>query len=189
MKRTITRDARSLIFLLLLLSLLHPFQTAKLFAQQPASATTSAGVTLKPEVQSLASFEGKWACSGVFPSNGKEIESQIVFLPELEGAWLWVRHDDLPPNRFHALEMWGFDPAENQFVAFIYDNFGGVRKFTSSGWTEDKLIWLGETSKTDPPSVQRFVYTRSSPSQFAVNWEAKKGNAGWAVGDTLTCKK
>jgi hypothetical protein len=189
MKRTIMRYGRNLVFLPVLLLLAHPFQTAKLFAQQAASATTSAGVMLKPEVQSLASFEGKWACSGVFPSNGKEIESQIVFLPELEGAWLWARHDDLPPNRFHALELWGFDPAEKQFVAFIYDNFGGVRKFTSSGWTEDKLIWLGETSKTDPPTVQRFVYTRNSLSQFAVSWEVKKGNAGWAVGDMLTCKK
>jgi hypothetical protein len=85
--------------------------------------------------------------------------------------------------------LWGFDPAEKQFVAFLYDNFGGVRRFTSSGWVEDKLIWIGESSKTDPPTVQRFVYKRDNPSQFALNWEVKKGAADWAIGDALTCKK
>jgi hypothetical protein len=175
------------LVLLLLALLSEAVGPRELTAQQsgPASAT----VKLKPEVESIASFEGKWACRGIFPSNGKTIESQIVFTADLEGAWLTVRHDDLPPNRFHAFELWGFDPAEKQYVAFVYDNFGGVRKFTSSGWTGDKLIWLGETSKTDPPTVQRFVYRRDNPSQFVVNWEVKKGTADWAVGDTLTCKK
>jgi hypothetical protein len=80
-----------------------------------------------------------------------------VFAADLEGAWLAVRHHDLPTNRFQAFELWSFDPAEKQYVALLCDNFGGVRKFISSGWTEDKLIWLGESSKTDPQSVRRFV--------------------------------
>jgi hypothetical protein len=188
MKRTMSRRGGTLA-LLPLVFLLACLEPSELFAQQPAEAAVAAGVTLKPEVQSLGGFLGKWACRGVFPSNGKSIESQIVFAPELEGAWLGVRHDDLPPNRFHALEHWGFDTDEKQFVAFVYDNFGGARKFTSSGWAEDKLIWLGESSKTDPPAVQRFVYKRDTPSQFVVNWEVKKGTADWVVGDTLTCKK
>ena len=189
MKTTIACRRGTLAFLRWLLLLACSLQTPELFAQQSAGAAASTSVTLKPEAQSLAGFEGKWACRGVFPSNGKSIESQIVFAPELEGAWLGVRHDDLPPNRFHAFELWGFDPAEKQFVAFVYDNFGGARKFTSPGWAEDKLIWLGESSKTDPPTVQRFVYKRDSSSQFVVNWEVKKGSADWVVGDTLTCKK
>ena len=177
------------LVLLLLTLLSEAVGPRVLRAQQSGTAGPSASVKLKPEVESLASFEGKWACRGIFPSNGKTIESQIVFAADLEGAWLTVRHDDLPPNRFHAFELWGFDPAEKQYVAFVYDNFGGVRKFMSSGWAEDKLIWLGETSKTDPPGVQRFVYKRDNPSQFVVNWEVKKGAADWVVGDTLTCKK
>jgi hypothetical protein len=174
---------------LLLLALVSEAVGPRELKAQSGTAGPSANVKLKPAVESLASFEGKWACRGIFPSNGKPIESQIVFAADLEGAWLTVRHDDLPPNRFHAFELWGFDLSEKQYVAFFYDNFGGVRKFVSSGWTEDKLIWLGESSKTDPPSVPRFVYKRDSPSQFVVNWEVKKGTADWAVGDTLTCKK
>jgi len=189
MKPTLAPSGRIQSLLGLLAVLTYSFGTGTLLAQQPASGTPSTSVKLKVELESLASFEGKWACRGVFPSNGNAIESQIVFVPELEGAWLGVRHDDLPPNRFHAFELWGFDAAEKQFVAFVYDNFGGARKFTTSGWAEDKLIWLGESSKTDPPTVQRFVYKRDNPSQFVVNWEVKKATADWAVGDTLTCKK
>jgi hypothetical protein len=180
---------RNVSLALLLLTILSEAVGPGKLKAQSGIAGPSANVKLKPEVESLASFEGKWACRGIFPSNGKQIESQIVFAADLEGAWLTVRHDDLPPNRFHAFELWGFDPAEKQYVAFLFDNFGGVRKFISSGWTEDKLIWMGESSKTDPPSVQRFVYKRDNPSQFVVNWEVKKGTADWAVGDTLTCKK
>lgn len=181
--------AKVLPILLLLVLLTQPFGRPELSAQQSAIRVAPPGVRLKPEVEAFLTFPGKWACRGLFPSSGKAIESQIVFSAELEGAWLLARHDDLPPNRFHAFELWGFDPAEKQFVAFVYDNFGGVRKFTSSGWMEDKLIWLGETSKTDPPTEQRFVYKRDSPSQFVLNWEVKKGTADWAIGDTLTCTK
>jgi Protein of unknown function (DUF1579) len=145
---------------------------------------------LKKELESLTPLIGKWACQGVFPSNGKHIESQITFTPDLEGAWLSMRHDDLPPNAFHAAEFWGFDSSAKQFVAFIYDNFGGSRKFTSSGWTDEgKLIWMGETSQTDPPTTQRFVYKLDNPAQFVLNWEVRRGAADWAIGDTLTCKK
>jgi|SRR5580658_7203992 hypothetical protein len=180
---------KALPILLLLMLWTQPFGGRELSAQQTAGGAASPSGKWKPAVEGFATLEGEWACRGVFPANGKTIESQIVFSPELEGAWLFARHDDLPPNRFHAFELWGFDSAEKQFVAFVYDNFGGVRKFTSSGWTENKLVWLGETSKTDPPAVQRFVYKRDNPSQFALNWEVKKGTADWAVGDTLTCKK
>jgi hypothetical protein len=74
----------------------------------PPAAASSA--TFKPEIAALAEFAGSWACKGVFPSNGQRIESRITFASDLEGAWLSVRHDDLPPNRFHAYEWWAMIP-------------------------------------------------------------------------------
>jgi hypothetical protein len=158
------------------------------FRVQQANGAASES-KLKKEIEGFAPLQGKWSCAGVFPSNGKKIESQIGFVPDLDGAWLVTRHDDLPPNVFHDAEYWGYDSAAKQFVAYIYDNFGGVRKFTSSGWVEDKLIWLGEPSKTEPPRLERFVYKRDSSAQIEVNWEVKQGTKDWAIGDTLTCKK
>lgn len=159
------------------------------FHARQAKPTEASEPKLKKEIESLAPLQGKWSCQGVFPSNGKRIESQIAFVPDLDGVWLVKRHDDLPPNVFHDAEYWGFDSAAKQFVAYVYDNFGGVRKFTFSGWSGDKLTWLSEPSKTDPPRLERFVYKRDTATQIEVNWEVKQGAKDWAIVDTLTCKK
>jgi hypothetical protein len=166
-----------------------PCLAATSFSPEQAKAAEGSEPKLKKEIEAFAPLQGKWACAGVFPSSGKKIESQIAFAPDLDGAWLVKRHDDQPPNVFHDAEYWGFDSAAKQFVAYIYDNFGGVRKFTSSGWTDDKLTWLGEPSKSDPPRLERFVYQRDSPTQIEVNWEVKQGAKDWSIGDSLTCKK
>jgi hypothetical protein len=167
-----------------------PLHAATVADKPQKDATQSASpVQLGKELETLAYFTGHWSCQGVFPSNGKPIASQIVFAPDLAGAWLTVRHDDLPPNRFHAFEMWGFDKEAKQFVNFIYDNFGGARKFTSSGWSENAMIWAGESLKASPVALERFVFRRVDSGQFLVNYEVKRGPDDWAIGDTLTCKK
>lgn len=158
-------------------------------ARQTAGGTDAGTSKLKKELEAFSGLPGLWSCQGLFPSSGKKIESTIRFSADLDGAWLVKRHDDQPPNVFHDAEYWGFDSASKQFVAFIYDNFGGVRKFTSSGWSDDKLTWLGEPSKSDSPRLERFVYKHDSPTQIEVNWEVKKDSSDWAIGDRLTCKK
>jgi len=157
--------------------------------QEPHPAAAASGANLKPEIAALAEFAGAWACKGVFPSNGQSIESRITFAPDLEGAWLFVRHDDLPPNRFHAYEVWGYDSAAKQYSAFIFDNFGGARAFTSPGWSADALIWTIKPADSSSAPGQRFVFKREKPAgQFVVNYEVKRG-ADWKIGDTLTCTR
>lgn len=180
---------KNAVTLLIMLALLISPNWALLGAPQSAGPGDLAGEPLNGEIESFAGLEGQWACEGVFPSSEKRLISTILFAPSLEGMWLSVRHDDLPPNKFHAVEYWGFDSSEKQFVAFVFDNFGGARKFTSSGWASDRFIWLGEASRTSPVTVQRFAYKRHNPNQLLVSWEVKKGTADWAVGDTLTCKR
>lgn len=158
-------------------------------AQQSKAPNDPSGNKPNQEVELLARLQGRWSCEGVFPLNGKHIASKVVFASDLENAWLLVRHDDLPPNIFHSSEYWGFDLGKKQFVAFVFDNFGGVREFTSSGWEREKLIWTGDISKTTPPRVERFVYELDRPDRLLVNWEVKEGTANWRVGDTLTCKR
>ena len=153
----------------------------------PPAAASSA--TFKPEIAALAEFAGSWACKGVFPSNGQRIESRITFASDLEGAWLSVRHDDLPPNRFHAYEWWGYDSAAKEYTAFLFDNFGGARAFTSPGWNENALIWTVKPANPASVPAQRFVFARERPGeQFVVNYEVKRG-ADWKIGDTLTCTR
>jgi hypothetical protein len=146
----------------------------------------SSSPRLKKELQPLAYFAGHWTCSGVFPSTGKEIASDLVARVDLDGAWLMLRHDDAPPNRFHAAELWGFAPESNEFVAYIFDNFGGARKFTSPGWADTQWIWSGEPG---PATSERFVFTRVSATALTTSYEVKRGSADWAIGDKLTCKR
>ena len=41
-------------------------------------------------------FVGNWSCTGEF-ANGKKIEADLSFVPELDGKWLLYRHADRPP--------------------------------------------------------------------------------------------
>ena len=120
---------------------------------------------LKPELASLKYFQGSWACEGRFVANGRPISAAMTFAPELDGAWLAHRLYDRPPNPFHALELWGYDKTARQFESFIHDNFGGVRLFTSPGWTGDRLVWTGDALTPDAKEVQHFIFERKSQSE------------------------
>ncbi len=152
-------------------------------AKQPSPA-------LKPELQSLSYFIGQWNCSGEFPASHKPISSRIVFFPDLDGSWLSFRWDDNPPGQFHALELWGFDKTEHSFTNSIYDNFGGMRIFHSSGWVGDELVWgPRDLPPNSPIASERFVFDRKSAREFVVSWEVQRPNAQqWTVGDRLACR-
>lgn len=152
-----------------------------LFAQTPA------GPVLKPEVSSLAYFQGAWSCEGHFFSADRKISADMAFHPDVEGAWLVARHDDRPPNVFHALGLWGFDKTANHFVAVITDNFGGVRMFTSPGWEADRLTWTTETQSATGKTAQHFLIDKKSPREFAMTYETNRADGPWKPVDTITC--
>lgn len=144
---------------------------------------------LKPELAGLSFFEGSWDCNGKFLKNDKKISSDMTFQPDLEGAWLMLRHDDRAPNQFHAVESWGFDKTTNRFVAVVTDNFGSVRMFTSLGWQQDRLEWTGDLLTSDRKANQRFLFERKGSREFVMTFELSKEHGDWLPIDTLTCAK
>jgi hypothetical protein len=174
----------SVSVLFLLAATLCASPLSKFLAAQ--DATTGGPAHLKNELSSLQFFSGSWGCKGTFPASGKTIESHITFTPDLDGAWLSMRHDDIPPNRFHALELWGWDAKQSQFSATIFDNFGGARHFTSPGFQDQTLTWNADTVAPSTTPAERFVFRKDSATQFTVNWEVNRDSA-WKIGDTLTC--
>ncbi|HEV2989536.1 MAG TPA: DUF1579 family protein [Candidatus Angelobacter sp.] len=144
---------------------------------------------LKPELASLSFFEGSWDCNGKFLKNDKKISSDMTFQPDLEGAWLMLRHDDRPPNQFHAVESWGFDKTAGRFVAVVTDNFGSVRMFTSPGWQQDRLEWTGDLLTSDKKTSQHFLFDRKGPKEFVMTFELSQEQGGWKPIDSLTCAK
>lgn len=157
------------------------FAVIAVLSDAPALGDPPAGGP--PPTSSLAYFVGTWSCQGVFPSSGKTIASTIRFAQD--GASLLKHHDDLPPNAYHAIELWGLRGTDGRFNAAIQDSLGGVRDFSSPGWSADSLIW---TSAPQVHPQQQFAYTKNSNNSFQVDWRVLK-NGSYVVGDTLTCTR
>ncbi len=177
----------------ILVALLECVATLLLFATMtPAlDVQQQSSPPLKPELQQLSFFTGHWNCTGEFPASHRPISSHIVFSPELDGSWLALRWDDNAPSVFHALELWGFDKAEHRFTDSIFDNFGGMRIFHSSGWIADELTWgPRDLPANSPITGEQFVIDRKSAKEFVISWEVRKPRAQhWIVGDRLTCRR
>jgi len=192
--------AHCCITALLLIAIVSLGARSQTRASGPTAKPRSVGVvesagkseqSLKPELAPMNSFIGEWSCEGEFASNHAKIQSTISFSAELDGAWLQVRHKDLPPNRYLSLEMWGYDKDAGdakKYVAIIHDNFGGVRLFTSSGLTGASLTWTGDTLLAGKKTLQRFSYQMENSTAMNVKWEVSVGE-NWRLGDELNCSK
>src|SRR5258708_8335571 len=58
------------------------------------------------ESGALAKFIGNWSCKGNFTSNGAPIAADLSIQRDERSGALVVRHDDVPPGAYHALEIW-----------------------------------------------------------------------------------
>lgn len=140
--------------------------------------------TPAPATINLGYFVGTWSCSGTFPSTGKAIASMMVFDASLDGAGVVMRQDDLSPNDFHAAFLWGPAP-DGSLVSIAQDSTGSVRRFTSSGWTAQTLLWQSDSSVTP---AQRFSYKRVDANTMQVEWQPQRFGT-YRVGDTLRCTR
>jgi hypothetical protein len=179
------KNSRTLIPVFIVLALSAPLLTKALRTPQDASSSGTVPA-FKNSIASFQYFSGTWGCQGSFPATGKTIASELTFAPALDGAFLSLQHDDLPPNKFHALEMWGWDAKNSTFSATIFDNSGGARHFTSSGWQDQSLTWNADIAPVATAPAERFVFRKDSGTQMTVNWEVNR-DSSWKVGDTLTC--
>lgn len=151
-----------------------------------ADPTPAIQAPLQPALQFLAYLIGERSCAGSFLKSGKAITSSETISPELSGHWLVLRHADKPPFRFDAVEMWGYDPQKQHFIAYIYDSSGGVRQYDSPGWDGDRLIWTDVVSSDG--KRDRFVFEKRPDSAYQFSYEVSTDDVSWTVGDSLLCK-
>lgn len=109
-------------------------------------------------------FVGSWSCAGTFARSGAPVESDLHFEKALDGRWLLFRHDDRPPNTYHALAEWRRDP--RGWTATIQDSLGGLRLFHAQGWEGSRLVWEGDAIPAPPGSAERFVFERTDGPTF-----------------------
>jgi hypothetical protein len=140
-----------------------------------------------PEVKTAGPFGplvGVWHCAGTFASSGKPIESDLHVELDLEG-WLMFRHDDRPPNRYHALAEWR--ETTSGMVATIQDSFGGLRLFRSPGWRGKELVWEGGDLAAER-ATQRFTYEDRTPVELGIRYQNLRDSV-WQLVDSVTCTR
>ena len=144
-----------------------------------------AGRTFAADVPPLAWFAGTWQCAGRFEPSGKPIEARLQFDWNEAAHALVKRHDDRPPNVYHAQEVWGSGDSTG-LTATIVDAYGGTRLFTSTGWTGESLVW---TRASGAKPVERFAYVRESEDRLRIDWATSRDGSVFTVGDTLSCDR
>ena len=150
-----------------------------------AAAMVTAAAAEPGPAQGLAGFAGAWRCEGRFISNGASIASTLTFDWSEAAQALVVRHDDRPPNAYHAVELWSFDKGGG-LSATIADGFSGVRRLVSPGWEGDVLTW---TRLQDGRPAERFAYRRQGPGKMLVEWSVSRDGTTFRLGDTLNCER
>jgi len=134
-----------------------------------------------PPSDELEYFVGDWSCAGSF-ATGRPIEARLHAERGAGGAWLVIRHDDLPPNGYHALAEWNHGSAG--WIG-TWQDAGGLRTFQSAGWQAGQLVWDGGRNGARD---QRFLYQRRGDAELELGYETQ-GPAGWRRIDTLTCRR
>jgi hypothetical protein len=139
----------------------------------------------KPSKDLVEFFAGEWSGGGKF-ANGKPIAADLSFKASLDSAWLEHQHLDKTPNTYKATSWWGIDQQTGEFVAYIFDNFGGHRKFTSEGWQNGKLVLTTQEQHPQRGTVwQHFIYEKLSTSSFKMTYEVSKDGTNWRMVDYL----
>jgi hypothetical protein len=129
----------------------------------------------------LAKFIGHWSCKGTF-SNGAPIASELLIEADAPSGALIVRHDDVAPGSYHALEVWMPNKSGPGFRAAISDKFSGMRWLASPGWSGNALTWI--RMENGAPAEQ-FAYEFKSDT-MQVQWSIAKGGV-MKIGDMLAC--
>lgn len=134
-------------------------------------------------------FSGEWEGQGEF-SSGKKIEADVSFTSELDNQKLLYRHSDCLPNKYKALEIWGYDQETKKFVMNVQDNFGGSRVFESDGgWQNGKIIFLKNVPATASAYPERFTFERLANDVFKMTYEASRDGKTWKLGDYIIFKR
>jgi len=99
---------------------------------------------------------------------------------------LYCKHEDISPNRYKAISMWGIDKSKKDFSADIFDNFHGHRVFAGAREENGTIILLHkDTIPGKPVRFQRFSYTKLADDRFKMAYELSKDGSNWILGDSL----
>jgi hypothetical protein len=156
------------------------------------SAATSAtrqlpAATLPKEL--VEYFTGDWTGKGAF-TNGKEIQSELSFVPIVASQSLLVRHKERDPNTFEFVAIWSVDSMSGDVVMLLASNHeSGARLFRSRGWRDGAIVFQSVEELRANFALERFTFRRESATAFQSMYEMSQNGQTWQVGDRQTFTK
>jgi hypothetical protein len=132
----------------------------------------------------LGRFAGNWSCKGTFIANGASMAADLSIQPDERSGALIVRHDDVPPGSYHALEIWTMNKTGIGARAAISDKYSGMRWFESAGWVSSTLTWI---RRENGIAAEQFVYEFKGEN-LKVDWSVAR-NGTMVLGDTILCRR
>jgi hypothetical protein len=132
----------------------------------------------------LGRFVGNWSCKGSFTGNGASIAADLSIQPDERSGALIVRHDDVPPNSYHALEIWTMNKTGTGARAAVSDKYSGMRWFESTGWVGSILTW---TRLENGIAAEQFAYEFKGEN-MKVEWSIAR-NGKMTLGDAILCRR
>lgn len=145
------------------------------------------------EVKGLFTFfTGSWDCAGAF-ADGRSLEADLLFAPELEGRILRYQHADRPPNRYAASATWSLDTDSKQLVSLSVFTIADTTVvspslFVASEWTDSSVTFVADTLLSPPFAPHRFRYESEATDRFRMTFEVQRGGS-WEMGDYLICRR
>ena len=157
-------------------------------AQTPSNGAQSAHrALLPPDIVSY--FMGNWKGGGKF-TNGKELESELSFVPEIGNECILVRQKEKPPNTLEFIALWTVDSVSGDLLMLLASNHDSRGVFRSRGWQDSKIVFQSGPELLAHWALERFTFERESSSAFqARNEMSTDDGTTWRMGDTQTFTK
>jgi len=148
------------------------------------------------ELVQLKFLLGTWRCQGQAPASALGAERKYLALaqvsPVLDGAWYQIDYEQRGgrenPTPQKVLMHWGYDSGTKQFVRSAHSNYGTWDSAESSGWTNDTLIWTGETGGLGGKFNFKNTVVKKSDKEVTLTSEIKVGNQ-WLTASVDNCRK
>jgi hypothetical protein len=134
---------------------------ATVAAAAPVSASSgdrakphaTAPLPAPPQMKALDALLGKWKCTITDPppQPGKETVSYVTTRKALNGHYLYS-DVVLNPGNLHGRQVFGWNPVDQNYVRFSYDDWGTSDTSTSPALKDGHLVFSGEVIAVSAPS-------------------------------------
>ena len=147
-----------------------------------------------PEMAQLKFFDGSWSCDGTMLPNpfgpSGNMKGTVKSHRDLGGFWQSgvVKSTMAGMPTMEGMFHMTYDPAAKQYVMLWVDNMGAWAHSTSTGWTGDTMVFVGESAMGGKKIASRDTFTKAGDGTLKHAWEAQVDGKWTPMGDE-TCRK